>query len=133
MGEADQGTTQCQERLMEVHQQLVPNRQSPIAIEPGQRPLDHPAAGWSRCPVGNLDPVLGAAQHAAEGDRQDVEQLVASGARDAGIDEVDEGVGNPRCGMGIHGGVLGAGKRAAQPCPPSPKILISDRRRQFPM
>src|SRR5215203_3167896 len=43
MVETDQGTAQGQEGLMDVETTFVPNRQTPVAIEPRQGALDHPA------------------------------------------------------------------------------------------
>jgi len=40
--EADEGAAQGQERLMDVHSPLGADRQAPIAVQPRQRPLDHP-------------------------------------------------------------------------------------------
>ncbi len=42
MVEADEGTAQGQERLMDIRPPLVPDRQPPVAAQPGQRALDHP-------------------------------------------------------------------------------------------
>jgi hypothetical protein len=43
MVETDQGTAQGQEGLMDIEATFVPNRQPPVAIEPRQGALDHPA------------------------------------------------------------------------------------------
>ncbi len=53
MVEADEGTAQGQERLMDLRPSLVPDRQSPIPMEPRQGPLDHPAVPAQ--PLAGLD------------------------------------------------------------------------------
>ena len=57
MGEADQGTAQGQERLMDIGPPFIADRQPPGATQPGQGPLDHPAvAAQARA---GLDPLAG--------------------------------------------------------------------------
>lgn len=41
MIETNQRATQCEERLIDVHAPLVADRRPPVAIQPGERPLDH--------------------------------------------------------------------------------------------
>ena len=43
MVEADEGTAEGEERLMDLRPPLIPDRQSPVPAEPRQRPFDHPA------------------------------------------------------------------------------------------
>ena len=57
MVEADERTAQGQERLVDVHPPLIPDRQPTVPIEPGQRPLYHPPMPAQ--PLAGFDPLTG--------------------------------------------------------------------------
>ncbi len=57
MIEADEGTAQGQEGLIEVRAPLVPDRQPPVPIEPRERSFDHPAVAAQA--LAGVDPLPG--------------------------------------------------------------------------
>ncbi len=57
MVEADEGTAERQEGVMELRPAFIADRQSPVPVQPGQRPLDHPAVATQ--PLTRLDAFAG--------------------------------------------------------------------------